>query len=118
MALNHDQKDQFPFPLHVLEASQEKIAKPEPRYDLAEHRFDDHLPPSVFFSSFLRVVAPGHSLLGSMVIGQPTFRRFRTLISESRRAQNSAIRRNLGISSLSYPDKLLIAFRPEPSPAQ
>ena len=41
------QADQRPFPLHLLKASQEEIAKPKTGFDLAEHRLDDHLPSAI-----------------------------------------------------------------------
>ena len=61
------QTHEFPFPLHLLKASQAEIAKPERLFDLTEHRFDDHLSPSVFRSlCFWRPVAMNAASIRSL----------------------------------------------------
>ena len=74
------QADQLPFPLHLRQASQEEIAKPQTRFDLAEHRFDDHLAASLFGAPFLCPVPPRHLLLRCQVLRWSTFRRIRHFV--------------------------------------
>ena len=70
------QADQLPFLLHLLKASQEEIAKSEALFDLAEHRFDNHLSTSVLCSPLFCSVSTRHLLFR----GQVTWGRIRHFV--------------------------------------